>query len=75
MILESMTLENFRVFQGRQKIVFSKNPDKNVTIIHAENGFGKTTILKALHWGFYGHDGVEGDATFLKPEELNDSNE
>ena len=70
MILESMTLENFRVFQGKQKIVFAKDDNRNVTIVHAENGFGKTTLLKALLWGFYGHDGLEGDDVFSKPEEL-----
>ena len=47
MILEKMILENFRVFEGTQEIVFSNDPIKNVTIIHAENGFGKTTLLKA----------------------------
>ena len=28
MILEKMVLENFRVFEGTQEIVFSKDPKK-----------------------------------------------
>ena len=54
MILEKMILENFRVFEGTQEIVFSNDPIKNVTIIHAENGFGKTTFLTSLVWCIYG---------------------
>ena len=69
-----MVLENFRVFEGTQEIVFSKDPKKNVTIIHAENGFGKTTLLKAMLWGFYGHEGLLGNDgkadDFERPYEL-----
>jgi DNA sulfur modification protein DndD len=61
MILERLVLENFRQFKGRQELLFSDIREKNVTIIHAENGFGKTTLLKALLWGFYGRDGLMGN--------------
>lgn len=61
MILEKLVLENFRQFRGRQEIIFSDLREKNVTLIHAENGFGKTALLNALLWGFYGHDGLTPD--------------
>lgn len=61
MILERLVLENFRQFKGRQEIVFSDLRERNVTVVHAENGFGKTTLLKALLWGFYGRDGLMGN--------------
>ncbi|MHB8090531.1 MAG: AAA family ATPase [Syntrophales bacterium] len=61
MILERLVLENFRQFKGRQEIVFSDLRDRNVTVVHAENGFGKTTLLKALLWGLYGRDGLMGN--------------
>lgn len=61
MILERLVLENFRQFKGRQEIVFSDLRERNVTIVHAENGFGKTTLLKALLWGLYGRDGLMGN--------------
>ena len=60
MILERLVLDNFRQFKGRQEIVFSDLKERNVTIVHAENGFGKTTILKALLWALYGRDGLMG---------------
>ena len=61
MILERLVLENFRQFKGRQELVVSDLRERNVTVIHAENGFGKTTLLKALLWGFYGRDGLMGN--------------
>lgn len=61
MILERLVLDNFRQFKGRQEIVFSDLRERNVTIVHAENGFGKTTLLKALLWGLYGRDGLMGN--------------
>lgn len=60
MILERLVLENFRQFKGRQEIVFSDVRDSNVTLVHAENGFGKTTLLKALLWALYGRNGLVG---------------
>jgi DNA sulfur modification protein DndD len=61
MILEKLALENFRQFRGRQEIFFSSIKERNVTLVHAENGFGKTALLNALLWGFYGHDGLTED--------------
>lgn len=60
MILERLVFENFRQFKGRQELVFSDVNERNVTIVHAENGFGKTTILKGLLWVLYGRDGLMG---------------
>lgn len=74
MILERLIFENFRQFKGRQELVFSDAPQRNVTIVHAENGFGKTTILKGLLWVLYGRDGLmgtDGQADdFEKPDRL-----
>lgn len=68
MILERIALENFRQFKGRQEIVFSDLRERNVTLVHAENGFGKTTLLNALLWALYGRDGFTDD--FEKPDSL-----
>lgn len=55
MQLQKINLLNFRQFYGNQEINFSTDPQKNVTLIHAENGVGKTTLLNALLWCFYKH--------------------
>lgn len=60
MKLEQLVVENFRQFKGRQEIIFADQRARNVTIVHAENGFGKTTLLKALLWGLYGQSGLMG---------------
>ena len=53
MFLEKIILRNFRQFYGEQEIIFSCDPKQNVTLVHAENGVGKTTLLNALLWCFY----------------------
>lgn len=58
MLINSITLQNFRQFKQKQKIEFSTNPNKNITIIHGENGSGKTTLLQAFLWCFYGDSAV-----------------
>lgn len=47
------------------KLSFQRT-EKNVTLIHAENGVGKTTILNSILWCFYD----KFTADFEKQEEL-----
>lgn len=54
MLIKSLRMENFRQFKGSNKIDFSIEPGKNVTIILGDNTFGKTTLLQAFNWCFYG---------------------
>jgi DNA sulfur modification protein DndD len=61
MKLLRLTLRNFRQFRGEQELYFADLDERNVTVIHAENGFGKTALLNALLWGFYGHEGLTSD--------------
>lgn len=46
-------MKNFRQFYGEQAIQFSTDSDKNITLIHAENGVGKTALLNAIKWCFF----------------------
>lgn len=43
----------FRIYHS-SKIDFSVDTNKNVTIIKGDNGTGKTTMLSAFSWVFYG---------------------
>lgn len=54
MLIESITLHNFRQFKGKQRLEFSNDPQKNVTVLLGDNTFGKTTILQAFNWCLYG---------------------
>ncbi len=53
MLLQSIELKNFRQFVD-EKIDFSTDPDRNVTLIIGENGTGKTTFAQAFFWCLYG---------------------
>lgn len=54
MKINSIALENFRAYKGLNKIKFTSDPTKNITIISGKNGYGKTTFLTSLIWCFYG---------------------
>lgn len=53
MLLKSIELQNFRQFIN-EKIDFSTDKDRNVTLIIGENGTGKTTFAQAFFWCLYG---------------------
>jgi len=54
MKLKSLTLLNYRQFFDENTLNFSTDTDKKITVIHGENGAGKTSILNAFKWCFYG---------------------
>ena len=54
MIIRSITLNNYRLYEGDNTIVFNNHTDKNICLISGENGFGKTTFLHSLIWCLYG---------------------
>ncbi len=54
MIVNSLKIKNFRQFVGEHIITFSTDPNKKVTIIIAESGVGKTTLIQCFQWILYG---------------------
>jgi len=54
MKIEKMTLTNFMPYKGVNEIAFPSDPDMNVLVIHGDNMRGKTSILNAMKWAFYG---------------------
>jgi DNA sulfur modification protein DndD len=50
--LRSLELDNFGPFKGRQRIEFPK--DDGVVMIFGENMRGKTTLLNAIRFAFFG---------------------
>jgi len=54
MKFERITLENFRQYYGKQRMEFSRDPSKNVTVVHGVNGAGKTSMFIAINWCLYG---------------------
>jgi DNA sulfur modification protein DndD len=54
MKLISIELYNYRPFYGQTpEIIFASKEGKNTTVIHGNNGAGKTAILNAFTWVLY----------------------
>lgn len=70
MIIKSLRMENFRQFKGTTKVDFSCDKDQNVTIILGDNTFGKTTLLQAFNWCFYGKVMFDQNPDFLLNMEI-----
>lgn len=66
MILKSLRLVNFRQFYGENAIEFAADASANVTLVHGENGVGKTTILNAVLWCLF----EKLNSDFERPDEL-----
>lgn len=54
MRIKRLGVMNFRQFSGSHELSFSTDDKKNVTVVHGENGSGKTSLLNAFKWCFYG---------------------
>ena len=67
MRIQEITLTNFRLYKGENKISFQQDENgKNIYLISGENGFGKTTFLHSLLWCLYGRLMSEIDDTARK---------
>lgn len=66
MILTKLTVDNFRQFYAKQEIIFSTDATQNITLIHAENGVGKTAILNSILWCLF----EETTENFERPDEI-----
>lgn len=53
MRIENIELNNFRQYIGTQKIEFSQDPERNVTVLVGKNTSGKTTLIRAFEWCLY----------------------
>ena len=55
MKIDQIKISNFRSYKGEVKIDFENSKEnRNITLISGKNGFGKTSFLTSLIWGFYG---------------------
>ncbi|WP_160141642.1 AAA family ATPase [Salicibibacter halophilus] len=61
MIIEQLSMVNFRQFYGKQSISFSSGDQQTVTVIQGENGRGKTGIYRAVLFALYGDEKLDQD--------------
>lgn len=67
MKIERVILTNFRQYYGEQRVTFSQDDTKNVTVIHGVNGAGKTSFFIALNWCLYG-EGIDNIGQIISKE-------
>jgi len=74
-IFQSLTVKNFRCFYKEFTLRFAANSERNVTVVHAENGTGKTTLLNAFIWCLYGEftDDVEQPESVINSRHMVDA--
>ena len=66
MKLISLQLANFRQFYGKTPLIRFAAGERNTTVIHGNNGAGKTALLNAFTWVLY----QRFTAAFAAPEML-----
>ncbi len=66
MLISRLKLIDLRQFYKENEMAFSTDRAKNVTLIHAENGVGKTALLNAILWCLY----EEHTANFEQPNDI-----
>lgn len=54
MKLLKLTCTNFMPYKGTMTLSFPTESERNVMVIYGDNMRGKTSLLNALRWGFYG---------------------
>ena len=66
MIIKSLTMQNFIPYYGTQTIDFPTSEQSNVLVIFGENTHGKTSVLNAFRWAFYGEAISKGQTISLE---------
>ncbi len=60
MIFNSLTLENFRVFEGIHHIDLTAGKGEPIVLFGGLNGAGKTSILTAIRLALFGKSSLDG---------------
>ncbi len=61
-----LKIKNFRQFYGESELNFLASDTSRITVIHGENGAGKTSLLNAFKWVLYGNTDFDtGEKTIL----------
>lgn len=54
MKIHSLTSHNFMPYKEKLEMIFPQDDQRNVMIVFGDNMRGKTSILNAIRWAFYG---------------------
>ncbi|QUJ78341.1 AAA family ATPase [Sulfitobacter albidus] len=69
-----LKIKNFRQFYGECELNFLSDDTSRITVIHGENGSGKTSLLNAFKWVLYGTTDFDtGNQTILNELALSET--
>lgn len=66
MKLVAARIRNFKLLRHID-LDFANELNHPLTVVRAENGSGKTSMLQALRWGLFGNEGLEDSSVRLSP--------
>lgn len=67
MLIRTIKLKNFRQYKDAE-IEFALDKDRNTTVILGENGYGKTTLIRAFNWCLYQTNDFKQDKALLNSQ-------
>ena len=73
MKLDYIELENFRQYHGRQRLDFSRDSQRHVTLVHGINGAGKTSLFMAINWCLYGRTVLDNVGELISKKALDET--
>ena len=71
MKLQNARIRNFKLLRNID-LSFSTRKNTPLTVIRAENGSGKTSVLQALRWALFGTKGLDDSLVRLSPADWPD---
>ena len=71
MKLQHARIRNFKLLRNLD-LSFSTHQNAPLTVIRAENGSGKTSVLQALRWALFGTKGLDDPLVRLSPADWPD---
>ena len=69
MKINSIHMENWMPFKGKQEVVFPTDDHANILIINGENMHGKTSLITAFRWCLYG-EATSNNSRLIPDHEL-----
>ena len=69
MKINKVTLKNFKSYYGEWTFDLSVTDSKNVVVIFADGGYGKTTLMQAINWVLYDEAFIDEFNIGKKPKE------
>jgi len=72
LFIRTIRIENFIPYYGQVEIQFPSHEDRNVYLIVGDNGYGKTSFLKAVNWAFFGGRGARENERLINSKAVSE---